>query len=126
MADIYKTWAQLTKRLRWVIALFWGAVAVVGFFFAYKLLHATTGIYKSTVDTMAMKAYDKLEVHFPALASSDVELTLFQSKDPNVLLTEGPLSDTLEDLYHDYKVSLTSCLVSVLLIPCDLLLGILP
>lgn len=108
MADIYKTWAQLIKRLRWAIVLFWGAVAVVGFFFAYKLLHATTGIYKSTVDTTAMKAYDELTLYFLALASSDVELTLFQSKDPNLLVTEGPLSDTLEELYHDYQVRLAT------------------
>lgn len=102
--DVYKKWAQTTKRFRWAIVGFWGTVVVLGFFFALKFLKSTTGTYECTVETPSSIAKREIVKYFPALASADVEVTLLRSNDPNNLVTDGPIADALQKVYVGYKV----------------------
>lgn len=104
MRDIYKPWTAGVKRFRLAILLFWAGVTILNLFFSSKLMSSTTSVYSSTLQTPAKVSKQEILKHFPDLASSDIELVLLKSKDPNVILTEGPVSDALYKVYLEYKV----------------------
>lgn len=111
--DLYRRWTNFTKRSRFLIVGFWACVVLVGLFYAPKLRYSTTGRLEASIQTPASYARKQLIKLFPELDGAESEMTLIRSKDPSVLVSEGPLSDALANVGRDYQVLLVLLLVLV-------------